>query len=127
MGYHGFKEIGKRPSEEPGRWRCAIWGTTSEVMQDRPYLVPLLWQPPLIVMELRQRTVAAFHCRGGSLKGEDLLRGQRVPSLQRLRRQLLGEGMPVQCGVRGFPDALHRRFPPRTARMRAVMPPIDTW
>jgi len=49
-----------------------------------------------MVMESRQRTVAAFHRRGGTLKGLDLLCGPRAPVLQRQRRKPLRERMLVQ-------------------------------
>ena len=47
---HGFKEVWKRSSAKPRGGCRAICGTAIEVMQDGPYLVPLLREPPLIVM-----------------------------------------------------------------------------
>ena len=58
---HGFKEVWKRSSEKPRGGCRAICGTAIEVMQDGPHLVPLLREPPLMVMSLRQSAVAAFY------------------------------------------------------------------
>jgi hypothetical protein len=58
---HGFKEVWKRSSEKPRGGCRAICGTAIKVMQDGPHLVPLLREPPLIVMSLRQSAVAAFY------------------------------------------------------------------
>lgn len=127
MGQHGFKEIRKCPSEKPSRGRRTVWGMTIEVMQDRPDLVSLRWQPPLIVMEWCQRTVTAFHGRGGPLQGEDLLRGPRTPRLQGLRRQLLGEGMLVQRALPRLPGLLQRGFPLRATRVSPLVFPREPW
>jgi hypothetical protein len=63
MGYNGLKEVWKLPTKKARGWRRPVWGMTSEVMEDCPDLVPWLRYPPLIVMELRQSAVTAFHGR----------------------------------------------------------------
>ena len=96
-------------------------------MQDSPHFLPLLGQPPLIVMELRQSAVAPFDRRGGALKGVDLLPGPRLPVLQGLRRQPQGEGMLVKRGFSGLPYPPQLGFPASAARMPHLVLPIDPW
>src|SRR5712691_7296133 len=80
-----------------------------------------------MVMELRQSAVAAFHSRGGSLQGMDLLRGPRVPVLQGLRRKPQGERMRVKLGAHRLPCPPQLGFPASAARVGHLVLPIDPW
>lgn len=62
LGEDRFKAIRKRPSEKPYRRCRAVWGVTIEVLQHGPHRVPLLREPPLMVMELRESTVWVMTC-----------------------------------------------------------------
>jgi hypothetical protein len=61
MGAHRFKEIRERPPETSTGWCRSIRSATIEVLHNRPHLVPVLWQSPLIVMQLSEGTVSALH------------------------------------------------------------------
>lgn len=96
-------------------------------MPDRPHLVPLLRYPPLLVMALRQRPVAAFHSRRGARKSLALLRGPRLPIRQDMGGEPLGDDVLVKRGAHLCPGPLHLGFPTRAARVGSLVLPRDPW
>src|SRR5215471_16253111 len=95
-------------------------------MQHRPYLVPLLWHSPLIVMQLSQGPVAALHGRRGALKGTHPVDSPGLPRLEGLGRQAWGECMLVQGALGSFQCLPELGFPAGTARVSYLVLPIDS-
>src|SRR5215471_4488661 len=124
MGQNRFKEIRKWPSEKPRCWGRSIRSATIEVMQDSPHLVALLGQSTMIVMHLRQITVAPFDGRRGALKGFDPVGRPRCPLCQDLGGQPLGDGVSLKRGAHLVQGLLHLRFASAATRARHLLAPI---
>ena len=119
-GQHHLKEVWKFPPEKARGRRRPVRGTTIEVVQHRPHLVAVLGQTSMIMMHLRQIAIAAFNRRGGPLKGMGMLGRPRCPVCQHIRRQRLGDGVPLnlpRAQARGFReppcDGVRGGFPPQ--------------
>jgi hypothetical protein len=95
------------------------------MMQDRPHLVPLLGEAPLIVMHLRQQAVAAFNRRGGALKGFDPVGRPCLPLRKDVRGQPLRDGGLLKRRPHRFQGLWSLGFPSAAPRTRHLGGPID--
>ena len=75
-------------------------------MQNRPYLIALLGQPPLIVLHLGQIAVAPFDSRRSTLKDVDPVGRPRLPLCKDLWGEPLGNRMRVKRGADGLQGAV---------------------
>jgi hypothetical protein len=61
------------------------------------------------------------------MKSRDLLRGPRLPLREAMGGKPLGDTVLVKRGAPLCPSPLYLGFPPRTARVGALVLPIDPW
>ena len=78
----------------------------------------------MIVMPVRQRTVASFDGRRGALKGFDPVGRPRGPRRQDLGGQPLGDGVPLKRGAHLFQGLLPLGFASAATCARHLRVPI---
>ena len=125
MGDNCLKEIRKRPPEKTRRWRRAIRSATIEVMQHRPHLGAPLGQSTMMMMHWRQRAVAPFDRRRGTLKGAHPVGSPCLPLFEGLGRKALGERMMAKGNLPSLQCLPYFGFPAGTARVGHLVLPID--
>ena len=89
-------------------------------MQHRPDLIAVLGHASLLVMHLRQGAVAPFDRRRSPWKGLGVLCRPCLPILSHSGRQLLGEGVRLQCGLHGLQHLCQLGLPSRATRACAA-------
>src|SRR5712692_2759255 len=94
-------------------------------MQGCPDLISLLGQSTMIVMHLRQITVATFDGRGGALKSLHPLGRPHVPLFEGLGRQALRERMMAKGALHSLQCLPYFGFSAGTAHVSHVVLPID--
>jgi hypothetical protein len=93
-------------------------------MQDGPHLGALLGQATMIVMHLRQITMASFDGRRGALKGLDPVGRPRCPRRQDLGGQPLRAGVSLKRASHRFQGLLHLGCAAAATRARHLLVPI---
>lgn len=121
-----LKQIGKRPPEKP-RCRCgSIRGPAIEVVKHRPHRITTRGQTAMVMLHLRQISVASFNRRRRPLKRLGMRRRPRVPTRQHLGFELAGAWMPLKRRFHRLEHARDLGLLLRVARAAKLLVPVRT-